>query len=328
MQPAVLVTGGAGYIGSHACKALAHASYTPVTIDNLCIGRRESVRWGPLIEADIRDTAGLIKIIREYDIVGVMHFAAFAQVGESVMRPLEYYENNVLGTLSVVAAMRQTGLRKILFSSTCSVYGSPQQPLISETTPTEPVNPFGRSKLMCETILNDYARACGLEHIVLRYFNASGAAPGAGIGEGLTAQRLIPRAIFALLGHIDDFVVNGSDFPTPDGTAIRDYIHVSDLADAHVIALRHLLDGHPGRCVNLGTGRGYSVKEVLATLSHVSGRPTQAPSGPRRAGDPAELVADASLAQRLLGFLPKRSDLRTIVADAWQWHIQFMPASA
>jgi UDP-arabinose 4-epimerase len=321
MNGNVLVTGGAGYIGSHACKALADADFCPVTIDNLCLGNREFVRWGPLITVDIRHVDAMADTIRSYQAVGVMHFAAFAQVGESVSDPLKYYENNVQGTLALLTAMRQTGLRKIVFSSSCAVYGSPSVTPISEQTPTQPVNPYGRSKLMCETILTDFVAAYGFERIALRYFNACGADPKAGIGESPgTATRLITRAILAMLGRVDDFVVNGSDFPTPDGTAVRDYIHVSDLADAHVVALRHLLDGHTGDCFNLGTGKGYSIKEVLNVIAQATNRSFTASTGPRRPGDPAELVADANLVRKKLGFAPKRSDIRTIVNDAWQWH--------
>ena len=320
MTSNVLVTGGAGYIGSHACKALASAGFRPVTIDNLCLGDRDRVRWGPLVIADIHQVDTVVDTIRSYDIAAVMHFAAYAQVGESVVDPAIYYENNVQGTLALLTAMRETGLRKILFSSSCAVYGCPDVIPICEHTPARPVNPYGRSKLICETMLADFAAAYGFERIALRYFNAAGAAPCAGIGEPRDARRLIPRAIQAMLGRIDDFVVNGSDFPTCDGTAVRDYIHVSDLADAHVVAMGRLLDGHSGGCFNLGTGHGYSIKQVLTTIAEVARRPLDAPIGPRREGDPAELVADATLARHQLGFVPKRSDIHTIVKDAWRWH--------
>ena len=319
MNDAILVTGGAGYIGSHACKALADAGFLPVTLDNLCLGRREFVRWGPLIVADVRQVDVVAATIKEHQIVGVMHFAAFAQVGESVADPAKYYANNVEGTLALLTAMRQTDLRTILFSSSCAVYGSPDAMPISERTLPRPINPYGHSKLMCETILTDFAAAYGLQQSALRYFNATGAEPGAGIGEQ-TATRLIARAILSLLGQVDAFAVNGDDFPTPDGTAIRDYIHVSDLADAHVTAMRHLLKGYPGGCLNLGTGHGYSIKDVLTTVERVTGRRINAPIGPRRTGDPAVLIADPSLARDLLGFVPQRSDICTIVKDAWLWH--------
>ena len=322
----ILVTGGAGYIGSHACKALAAVGYRPVVMDNLSLGHREFVKWGPLIEADVRDSTAVADAIRAHNIVGLMHFAASASVAESVANPARYYENNVLGTLSVLAAMVQTGLKYIVFSSSCAVYGSPGITSISERTATEPVNCYGRTKLMCEAMLADYASAYAIRRISLRYFNASGAEPAYGIGEDRKEEtHLIPRAMMALLGHIRDFQVHGTDFPTRDGTAVRDYIHVSDLAEAHVLALRYLLAGRKGDTFNLGVGKGYSVKEVLAAISGVSGRALNPVTGARRQGDPAELVADAKLARDTLGFTPKFSDLRTIVELAWRWHCAVHP---
>jgi UDP-arabinose 4-epimerase len=317
----VLVTGGAGFVGSHVCKALAGAGFCPVTFDNLSLGHPDFVKWGPLVEGDIRNYAALSEAIRSYKVVGLIHLAASAYVGESVTDPFLYYDNNVAGTLSVLTAMRLTGLRKIVFSSTCAVYGSTTADIISEHTTTDPINPYGRSKLMCELILSDFVEAYGFERIALRYFNASGADPEAEIGESREIEtHLIPRAMLAVLGRIHDFALFGSDFPTPDGTAIRDYIHVSDLADAHVSSLNHLLDGHQGGCFNLGVGKGYSARQVLEMIAHVSGCPIQPPVGPRRQGDPARLVADARLAREVLGFAPKRSSIRFIVEDAWRWH--------
>jgi UDP-arabinose 4-epimerase len=322
----VLVTGGAGYIGSYACKALANAGFRPITLDNLCSGHRNFVRWGPLVEADIHDTAAVVDAIQRHNAVGLMHFAAYADVSESVAEPAKYYENNVEGTLSLLAAMRQTSLRNIVFSSSCAVYGSPGTIPIKETAPTNPVNPYGRSKLLCEMILCDFMTAYDIRPILLRYFNASGADPAVGTGENRAIEtHLIPRAMMALLGHINDFQVFGSDFPTPDGTAIRDYIHVKDLAEAHVLAMRHLLEHERTGFFNLGTGNGYSVMEVLKAVAEVSARPVQVPTGPRRPGDPPKLVADASLARDVLGFVPHFSDLRTIVQSAWQWHTQTHP---
>jgi UDP-arabinose 4-epimerase len=322
----VLVTGGAGYIGAHTCKALAAAGFNPITIDNLSIGHRSFVKWGPFMQADIRDTATLCDASRFYNAVGVLHFAAFACVGESVTDPEKYYENNVLGTLSVLAAMRQAGLKKIVFSSSCAVYGAPEVTPISERTAPNPVNPYGRSKLMCEAILTDALRAYNFEPVILRYFNASGAEPESGLGENRPIEtHLIPRAMMALLGRIDDFEVFGNDYPTPDGTAVRDYIHVTDLAEAHVLALRHLLVGGEFCILNLGVGKGYSVAEILGTISMISGRYVNVPTGARRLGDPAELVADATLARSILGFTPKWSDLRTIVDSAWRWHMVAHP---
>jgi UDP-arabinose 4-epimerase len=315
-----LVTGGAGYIGSHACKALAAAGYCPVTIDNLCLGHREFVRWGPLIKVDIRNTSAVAEVIRSHNVIGVMHFAAFAYVGESVTDPAKYYENNVTGLLSLLAAMRQAELNKIVFSSSCAVYGSPSTTPISERVATDPINPYGRSKLMCEQIQWDYASAYGLNPVALRYFNASGAEPSAGIGEKREIEtHLIPRAMMALQGHIDDFEVHGSNYPTYDGTAVRDYIHVTDLADAHILALRYLVAGGTRGVFNLGIGKGYSVQEVLTAIATVSGRSFSPSAGVRRQGDPVELVADAALARNVLGFVP-RFDLQTIVTSAWRWH--------
>ena len=323
----VLVTGGAGYIGSHACKALASAGYRPVTIDNLCLGHREFVRWGPLVEADIRNVHAVVDTIRKYDIAAVMHFAAFAYVGESVVDPEKYYDNNVRGILTVLSAMRQTDVQRLIFSSTCATYGSPDTSPIDEATITRPVNPYGRSKLTCETIIEDFAAAYQLRRVVLRYFNASGADAEAIIGEKREIEtRLIPRAMMFLQGHIRDFAVFGADFPTLDGTAVRDYIHVSDLACAHILALKYLLDGGTGGTFNLGTGQGHSVKQVLAMIARITGRKFPMITGERRPGDPPILVADGRMARAALGFVPRYSDLDTIVGTAWQWHSRAHPA--
>jgi UDP-glucose-4-epimerase GalE len=322
----VLVTGGAGYIGSHTCKALAAAGFCPIAYDNLSLGHREFVKWGPLIEADIHDTHTLAQTIRDHNAIALIHFAAFAYVGESVTDPAKYYRNNVAGTLSVLDAMRQSKLQKIVFSSTCATYGSPSTTPISEQTPTQPINPYGRSKLMVEQIIADYAAAYDIEGIALRYFNASGCEPTSGIGEKrLIETHLIPRAMMALQGHIDQFEIFGADFPTHDGTAIRDYIHVSDLATAHVLAMKHNLVDHRFGVFNLGVGKGYSVKQVLTEISSVSGRSMRPVSGNRRPGDPAELIADNRLARKVLGFEPKHSDLRSIIESAWQWHCATHP---
>jgi len=273
------------------------------------------------VVADIHDVSSVIEAIRTYQPVGLMHFAAFAYVGESVADPQKYHENNVIGTLALLNAARQTGLRNFVFSSSCAVYGAPEVERISEEVLPQPVNPYGTSKRACEMMLSDFVAAYGFNAISLRYFNASGAHPTAGIGEDrIIETRLIPRAILSLLGQVDDFAVFGNDFKTPDGTAIRDYIHVVDLARAHVLALDHLLAGKAGGTFNLGTGRGYSVNEVVNAIAEVSGRLMPDVKGARRPGDPARLVADASLAQRVLGFITQRSSLQQIVADAWAWH--------
>lgn len=322
----VLVIGGAGYVGAHTCKALAAAGYTPVTFDNLLTGHRDFVKWGPLIEGDIADANALDQAIRRHDIRAVLHFAAHAFIGESVFHPEKYYETNVAGSLSVLKAMRRTGIDKIVFSSTCAVYGQPERIPVTERETPIPITPYGASKLMVEQIMRDFRSAYGLNFIALRYFNASGADLDAEIGELRDPEtHIIPRAMMALQGYLDDFQVFGTDFPTPDGTAVRDYIHVADLADAHVLALTSLLRGHEGGIFNLGAGRGYSVKEVLDEIARHAGRSLAPPSGPRRKGDAAFLFADASLAREALGWQPKHSDLATIVSSAWRWHQKAHP---
>ena len=257
----VLVTGGAGYVGAHACKALARAGYTPFVYDNLSTGHESFVRWGALIKGDIRDHATLREVILACDIEAVLHFAACAYVGESVINPQKYYDNNVVGTLSLLRAMLETDTSTIVFSSSCAIYGEPEQVPIVEDAAKQPVNPYGASKLMIERVLSDYTRAYGLQSVALRYFNAAGADPECEVGELRDPEtHLIPRAMMAIQGYLNDFAVFGSDYPTPDGTAIRDYIHVADLAEAHVAALRGLQRGGPNGAYNLGTGRGYSVK--------------------------------------------------------------------
>jgi len=317
----VLVTGGAGYVGAHACKALAKAGYAPFVYDNLSTGHESFVRWGPLIKADIRDHATLRETMLSYDISAVLHFAACAYVGESVINPQKYYDNNVTGTLALLRAMLDTDTSTMVFSSSCAIYGEPEQVPIVEGAAKQPVNPYGASKLIIERVLSDYTRAYGLQAVALRYFNAAGADPEGEVGELRDPEtHLIPRAMMAIQGYLEDFAVFGSDYPTPDGTAIRDYIHVSDLADAHVAALRRLLDGKPGGAYNLGTGQGYSVKQVLEAIASATGESLTIPMGLRREGDPAELIADASLGRRELGWSPHFSDLETIVRTAWAWH--------
>lgn len=317
----VLVTGGAGYVGAHACKALAQAGFVPVTYDNLSTGRASFVRWGPLVQGDTRDAEGVADTIRSHDAAAVLHFAALSSVGESMTDPVAYYANNVDGLLGVLAGMAKAGVEKLVFSSTAAVYGARGQQPLDETAAADPINPYGRSKLMCEQILADVARAGGLKFVALRYFNASGADPDAEVGEQRAVEtHLIPRAMMALQGHIDDFQVFGADFATPDGTAVRDYVHVSDLADAHVLALEALLAGGSSGVFNLGGGRGHSVGEVLDAIRRVTGREMPAATGARRPGDPEILVADTRAAQSVLGFRPRRSDLETIVETAWRWH--------
>jgi UDP-glucose-4-epimerase GalE len=319
MSKSILVTGGAGYVGSHACKVLAGAGYRPVIYDNLSRGHAEAVRWGPLVEGDLHDHDKLVAALRSHEIAAVMHFAAFAYVGESVGEPDLYYRNNVGGTLALLAAMREAGVGTIVFSSTCAVYGVPDKVPIGESTAKAPLNPYGETKLVIEQALHWYGGAYGLRYAALRYFNAAGADPGGEIGEDHDPEtHLIPRVLRAALGRGDPVEIYGTDYPTPDGTAIRDYIHVTDLADAHVRALGHLERGG-SIALNLGTGQGASVREVIAAVERVAGRPVPQREAPRRPGDPPELVADPALARERLGWQPRYSDLDTIVATALAW---------
>jgi UDP-arabinose 4-epimerase len=322
----VLVIGGAGYVGSHACLALSRAGYRPVTYDNLSLGHKDFVRWGPLVHGDMADTHKLVETIRSYDVAGVMHFAALAYVGESVAHPAEYYSDNVNGTLSVLNAVRETGCPPIVLSSSCAIYGEPKVMPIKEETEKAPINPYGRTKLICEQMLGDFDRAYGLRSISLRYFNAAGASRDGLIGEKRDPEpHIIPRAIMHVQGLLPDFRIFGADFDTPDGTAIRDYTHVSDLADAHVQAMNLLLDGHGTDAFNLGTGKGSSILDVLKVIEKVSGRKMPRVTGGRRPGDPAVLVADPSRAKKALNFKPKSSDLTTIIETAWRWHQSIHP---
>jgi UDP-glucose-4-epimerase GalE len=321
-----LVTGGAGYVGAHTCKALHRAGYNPIVFDNLSTGHKDFVRWGPLIHCDIRNTDAVRNTLRSCQVEAVLHFAASAYVGESVTDPRKYYENNVAGSLVLLGAMLNAGCRKIVFSSSCAIYGEPKEVPIPEHTPQNPVNPYGATKAMVERILFDYQRADEVNAVALRYFNASGADPEGELGELRDPEtHLIPRAMMAIQGHIHDFAVFGTDYPTADGTAIRDYVHVCDLADAHVAAVQRLLGGSEGGAFNLGTGRGYSVKQVLDAVAVETGEMLSVANSPRREGDPPALVADASLARNELGFAPRQSDLQTIVQTAWAWHRKAHP---
>jgi len=317
----ILVTGGAGYVGAHTCKALRRSGYTPVVFDNLSTGHSSFVRWGPFVQGDIRDYAALLEVLDRCRPEAVLHFAALSSVGDSVSDPGRYYENNVAGTLSLLRAMSEKGCRKLVFSSSCAIYGEPSEMPIRETTRPDPVNPYGASKLMVERILADYGMADRLQSIALRYFNASGADPDGEAGEWHDVEtRLIPRAFMAIEGQISDFAVFGTDYDTADGTAIRDYVHVTDLAEAHIQALQRLLAGGAGGAFNLGTGRGYSVKQVLDAIAAETGQRLPAAKGPRREGDPPVLIADATRAQTELGFAPSLSDLSSIIRTAWAWH--------
>jgi UDP-glucose-4-epimerase GalE len=320
MSQSILVTGGAGYVGSHACKALAAAGYVPVVYDNLSRGHRKAVRWGPLVEGDLHDSARLAAALRTHGIEAVMHFAAFAYVGESVTDPQNYYRNNVGGTLALLAAMREVEVKQIVFSSTCAVYGVPETVPIRETTATAPLNPYGDTKLAIERALHWYGAAYGMRYMALRYFNAAGADPDGEIGEAHEPEtHLIPLVLRAALGTSDPVQIFGTDYPTPDGTAIRDYIHVNDLADAHVRALGDLAAGGDSAALNLGTGSGCSVREVIAAVEWIAGRKVPRREAARRPGDPPELVADPALARSRLGWQPRHSDLDTIIATALAW---------
>ncbi len=319
-RPRVLVTGGAGYIGSHACEALARGGYVPVSYDNLSHGFRELVRFGPLEEGDIRDRARLYEVLDRHRPSAVIHFAGLISVAESVAKPALYYDNNVTGALNLLDAVCGHGVKRLVFSSTAAVYGLPTTQPVSEAAPTAPINPYGRTKLMIEQALRDYDSAYGLKSISLRYFNACGAHPSAPIGEMHDPEtHLIPRALMAVRGQIPNLPLNGMDYPTPDGTAVRDYIHVCDLADAHVAALRTLEGGGATDAFNLGSGKGYSNREIIDAVGRVTGREVPTFPGPRRPGDPAELIADPSRANSILGFKANWTDIDDIVATAWRW---------
>ena len=314
---AILVTGGAGYIGSHAARALRRSGYEVVLYDNLSTGFRCLAQGFELVEGDIADEAKLRPVLARVD--AVMHFAAHAYVGESVENPRKYFQNNVLGALSLLNSVLDAGIRRFVFSSTCAVYGMPQQIPITEQTPREPVNPYGASKLFFENALEAYSRAYGLRSVSLRYFNAAGADESGEIGELHDPEtHLIPLALAASTANGPELQIYGSDYPTPDGTCVRDYIHVNDLADAHVRALQYLGKGGDSLAVNLGTGRGHSVLEVIRMAEKATGRPVRRKIGPRRPGDPPVLVADPAKAQRVLGWTAKRN-LADIVSSAWTW---------
>jgi len=324
----VLVTGGAGYIGSHTCKALSAAGYQPVAFDNLSCGHRWAVRWGPLEVADLADRAAVERVLRTFRIDAVIHFAASAYVGESMADPGRYFRNNVANTLNLLEAMQAVGLATLVFSSTCATYGIPASVPIAEDAPQAPVNPYGESKLFVERALHWHGIAHGLRSMALRYFNAAGADPDAEIGEDHEPEtHLIPLAIDVALGRRAELQVMGTDYPTADGTAIRDFVHVTDLADAHVRALRHLQSGGASGAVNLGTGRGHSVREVVAMVERVTGYKVATRDVPRRAGDPAALVAAPGRARDLLGWQPQWSNLDQIVQTAQQWHCRHLPAA-
>ena len=317
----VLVTGGAGYIGAHACKALARAGYTPVTYDNLVYGHSKAVRWGPLEKGDIGDRKQLEMVMKKYNPSAVMHFAAYAYVGESVMNPKIYYRNNVAGTLSLLESMNSCNIDKIIFSSTCATYGMPDQIPIDENHPQNPINPYGRSKLMIEWILQDFAAAYDLKFVSLRYFNAAGADPDAEIGEDHDPEtHLIPLVLDVALGNRNCLEIYGTDYDTPDGTCIRDYIHVLDLADAHLLALTYLNEGGQSNVFNLGNGNGFSVREVMTTAKKITGCDIPCLESERRPGDPAILIGSSEKIKNNLGWRAAYNSLEEIIGTAWRWH--------
>jgi UDP-glucose-4-epimerase GalE len=314
------VTGGAGYIGSHAAKALHRAGYRVVVFDNLSAGHVDAVRWGPLERGDITDLAAVRRALHEHDIFAVMHFAALLDVGESVREPARYYRNNVIGALTVLEAMAAEAVRYFVFSSTCATYGEPDETPIRETHPQRPINSYGETKLAVERALPHFERAYDIHSVALRYFNAAGADPDGEIGEDHSPEiHLIPRAIEAATGG-RGLQVFGDDYPTPDGTCLRDYIHVTDLADAHVRALESAAQSNTSGVYNLGTGRPHSVREVITTVERVTGRRVPWTLTSRRPGDPAALYAAPEKAQRELGWQPALGDLESIVRTAWTWH--------
>jgi UDP-glucose-4-epimerase GalE len=317
----ILVTGGAGYIGAHCCQELARRGFQPVVYDNLVKGHRQFVRWGDFFHGDINDPERLDECLARTAIEAVMHFAAFIEVGESVADPSKYYANNLAGSLQLIRALARHGIRHLVFSSSAAVYGSPQHVPIDENHPTHPVNPYGWTKRMVETLLADFERACSLRWVALRYFNAAGADAAADIGEWHEPEsHLIPRILDAAFDGHPPVEVYGTDYPTPDGSCIRDYIHVTDLARAHVLALEHLLAGGPSGAFNLGQGQGFSVMEVIRQAASVTGKEFSVQSGPRRTGDTPVLIASNQKARDVLGWVPEQSSLENIIASAWRWH--------
>ncbi len=317
----ILVCGGAGYIGSHINKLLNKEGYETVVFDNLVYGHREAVKWGTFVRGDLANVDEIEAVFEKYPIEAVFHFAAYAYVGESVTEPEKYYYNNVVNTLNLLQVMRKHGCGRIIFSSTCATYGEPERVPITEEMPQHPINPYGMTKLTVERIFRDYQRAYGLQFAVLRYFNAAGADPEGEIGESHNPEtHIIPLVLDAASGRRPDIKVFGTDYDTPDGSCIRDYIHVTDLADAHLRALRYLEDGNPGDFFNLGNTIGTSVLEVVESVKRVTGRDFTVTLADRRPGDPAKLVGSSDKARRILGWEPRYGNIDTIVRHAWNWH--------
>ncbi len=316
----ILIVGGAGYIGSHMNKLLAQQGKETLVLDNLVYGHREAVKWGTFVEGDLADESLLDEVFSKYSIEAVMHFSAFTYVGESVENPAKYYRNNVANTIHLLDAMVKHGVKYFIFSSTCATYGEPQQIPIVEDMPQAPINPYGRTKWMVEKILEDYHRAYGLNYCVLRYFNAAGADPDSEIGELHQPEtHLIPLVLDAAIGARDSISVFGTDYPTEDGTCVRDYIHILDLADAHIRALQYIKEHQCSEDFNLGNGVGYSVKEIIDIARKITGKEIAVKYVERRPGDPPRLIGSAEKARKLLGWQPKY-DLQAIMETAWKWH--------
>lgn len=317
----VLVTGGAGYIGSHACKVLAAKGYLPVVLDNLSTGWAQAVKYGPFVQGDTQDRAALAAVFADYQPVAVMHFAAFSQVGEAMEEPGKYWRNNVLGSLNLVEAAVAAGCLDFVFSSTCAVYGDQDGVLLTEDSPLAPINAYGSSKRAVEEILRDFHASAGLRSVIFRYFNVAGADPEAEVGECHRPEtHLIPVMLEAIDGQRPELVVHGTDYPTPDGTCVRDYVHVMDLVEAHVLGLEWLQDGRGSAVFNLGTGVGFTVKEVIGHARAATGQRVPHRFGPRRGGDAASLVSGSQRALTELGWDPTRSSLKVMIKDAWTWH--------
>ncbi|MBF0226002.1 MAG: UDP-glucose 4-epimerase GalE [Desulfobacterales bacterium] len=317
----ILVVGGAGYIGSHMCKYLSKHNFKPIVLDNLCCGHKESVKWGPFIEGSIEDSTLVDNIFSNYKISAVMHFAAFCYVGESVTEPLKYYQNNVSATINLLESMMKHNILNFIFSSSCATYGEPKKLPIEETEEQNPINPYGKTKLMVEHILKDFEKAYGMKHFCLRYFNAAGADPDGMLGEDHRPEtHLIPIAIQAALGRRELVNIYGNNYETKDGTCVRDYIHVEDLAQAHLLALKKILEGEPSGHYNLGNGDGFSVKEIIDIVSKTSGKKIKTIISEKRPGDPAVLVGSNKKAISDLGWNPQYTDIKKIIETAWKWH--------
>lgn len=317
----ILVTGGAGYIGSHACKALARQGYQPVTFDNFSTGWREAVKFGPLEEGDLLDRARLDEVFAKHKPSAVMHFAALSQVGESMQVPGKYWRTNVGGSLNLIEAAAEAGVKQFVFSSTCATYGDQDNVVLDENSTQQPINAYGASKRAIEDMLSDFGAAVGMESVIFRYFNVAGADPEAEVGEFHQPEtHLIPLILDAISGKRDALTIFGTDYDTHDGTCIRDYVHVCDLVDAHILGLEWLKDGKGSRVFNLGTGEGFSVRDVMDHAAKVTGSPVPCTEGPRRAGDCTKLVSGSVRAMKELGWQPKRSTLDHMIGDAWSWH--------